>query len=72
MIHWYVIYDINLVIILLDIKKNDCIIEAEINLLALEPALLCGRTILVNPKNNVKRSNMGISYENIDCLKKKI
>lgn len=41
------------------------------NLLALEPALLCGRTILVNPKSDIKRKDMGVSYENIDSLKKK-
>jgi hypothetical protein len=41
------------------------------NLVALEPALLCGRTILVNPKNDLKLKEMGISYENIDNLKKK-
>lgn len=41
------------------------------NILNLEPALLCGRTILINPINNVKRKDMGISYENIDNLKKK-
>ncbi|XP_025419016.1 uncharacterized protein LOC112689492 isoform X2 [Sipha flava] len=43
----------------------------EMNLVALEPALLCGRTILVNPKNDLKLKEMGISYENIDNLKKK-
>lgn len=41
------------------------------NLLALEPVLLCGRTILVNPRNNLKRNEMGISYENIDNLRRK-
>lgn len=41
------------------------------NLLALEPALLCGRTILVNPKNDLKRKDMGTTYENIDSLKRK-
>ncbi|XP_060839384.1 uncharacterized protein LOC132920754 [Rhopalosiphum padi] len=61
----------DLVIILLDISKNDCLVDVEVNLLALEPALLCGRTILVNPKNSIKRKDMGISYENIDSLKRK-
>lgn len=46
-------------------------LQTEINLLSLEPALLCGRTIFVNPKNNAKPADMGISYENIDCLKRK-
>lgn len=41
------------------------------NLLALEPALLCSRTILVNPKNNEKRVDMGVTYDNIDRLKRK-
>lgn len=41
------------------------------NLVTLEPALLCGRTILVNPKNDLKLKEMGISYENIDNLKRK-
>lgn len=45
--------------------------QVEMNILALEPALLCGRTILVNPINNVKKKDMGISYENIDSLKRK-
>ncbi|XP_025419015.1 uncharacterized protein LOC112689492 isoform X1 [Sipha flava] len=61
----------DLVIILLDIRKNDCLVDVEMNLVALEPALLCGRTILVNPKNDLKLKEMGISYENIDNLKKK-
>ncbi|XP_060869637.1 uncharacterized protein LOC132944355 [Metopolophium dirhodum] len=61
----------DLVIILLDISKNDCLVDVEVNLLALEPALLCGRTILVNPINSVKRKDMGVSYENIDNLKRK-
>lgn len=41
------------------------------NLVALEPALLCGRTILVNPRNDLKVKEMGISYDNIDSLKRK-
>ncbi|KAE9545392.1 hypothetical protein AGLY_000935 [Aphis glycines] len=61
----------DLVIIMLDISKNDCLVDVEVNLLALEPALLCGRTILVNPKNSIKRKDMGVSYENIDSLKRK-
>lgn len=40
-------------------------------MLALEPALLCGRTVLVNPRRDLKRKDMGITYENIDSLKKK-
>lgn len=41
------------------------------NLLALEPALLCGRTVLVNPRRDLKRKDMEITYENIDNLKRK-
>lgn len=41
------------------------------NLLALEPALLCGRTILINPICNLKQKDMAISYENINRLKRK-
>lgn len=47
------------------------LLQLEMNLLALEPALLCGRTLLVNPKNKVKRKDMGVSYENIHVLKNK-
>lgn len=52
-------------------NKKHLPIQAEVNLLALEPSLLCGRTLFVNPKNNLKQKDMGISYENIDCLKRK-
>lgn len=41
------------------------------NLVALEPALLCGRTLLVNPRNDLKRNEMGISYDNIEKLRRK-
>lgn len=43
----------------------------EINLLALEPSLLCGRTLLVNPRNKVKHKDMGVSYEDVHTLKNK-
>lgn len=84
---------VDLVVILLDIKGKDCLVnvcyrlvgynyttgnklqlfvlQVEINLLGLEPALLCGRTVLVNPKSDMKRKDMGVSYDNIDKLKKK-
>ncbi|XP_050526573.1 uncharacterized protein LOC126897205 [Daktulosphaira vitifoliae] len=61
----------DLVIILLDVRKNDCLVELELNLLSLEPALLCGRTILVNPRCDINHKDMGITYENIDVLKRK-
>ncbi|VVC40346.1 Hypothetical protein CINCED_3A000803 [Cinara cedri] len=61
----------DLVIILLDIMKHDCLIDVESNLLALEPAILCGRTVLVNPRRDLKRKDMEITYANIDSLKKK-
>jgi len=62
---------VDLVVILLDIRKCDCLVDLEINLLALEPALLCGRTVLINPRNDIKRKDMGVSYENIDRIKRK-
>ncbi|XP_050425348.1 uncharacterized protein LOC126836197 [Adelges cooleyi] len=61
----------DLIIILLDVRKNDCLVDVEMNLLSLEPALLCGRTIFVNPRCDIKHKDMGITYENIDGLKRK-
>lgn len=50
---------------------SDIILQTETNLRALEPTLLCGRVLLVNPRNDIKRKDMGITYENMYSLTRK-